>query len=74
VKREESSDGASFLSLLRKVHHDKKGAVSIETVLIIAAIALPILIFLVKFVWPRTRDYIKEMLETVFGGGQDPAG
>jgi hypothetical protein len=73
VKREESSGDASFLSLLRRVHHDKKGAVSIETVLIIAAIALPILIFLVKFVWPKIRDYFEETIPEVLGGGQDPA-
>ena len=43
--------------LIRKVHHDEEGAVSLETILIIGAIALPILIFLIKFGWPKIRDY-----------------
>ncbi len=32
-----------------KIHKDEKGAVSIETVLIIAVIAIPILIIIIKF-------------------------
>ena len=43
--------------LLKKVHRDERGAVSLETILIIGAIALPILIFVVKFGWPRIRNY-----------------
>ena len=38
---------ASWQRLLWRVHHDEEGAVSLETVLIIGAIALPILIFLI---------------------------
>jgi hypothetical protein len=41
--------------LLRKVHSDQEGAISLETVLIIAAVALPILIFLYKVAWPRVQ-------------------
>ena len=44
-------------NLLKRVHRDEKGAVSIETVLIIAAIALPILIFVIKFGWPRIKQF-----------------
>lgn len=47
----------TFRRLLSRVHRDQRGAVSPETVLIIGAIALPILIFLIKFGWPRNRDY-----------------
>ena len=43
--------------LLRKVHADERGAVSLETILIIGAIALPILIFLIKVGWPRIKAY-----------------
>jgi len=43
--------------LLRKVHRDERGAVSLETILIIGAIALPILIFIIKYGWPRIRNY-----------------
>ena len=50
----------SFRNLLKRVHNDERGAVSLETILIIAAIALPILIFLLKFGWPKIRDYFIE--------------
>ncbi len=43
--------------LLAKVHRDERGAVSLETILIIGAIALPILIFIIKYGWPRIRNY-----------------
>lgn len=43
--------------LLGKVHRDERGAVSLETILIIGAIALPILIFVIKYGWPRIRNY-----------------
>jgi len=46
-----------------KVHADEQGAVSIETVLIIAAIALPILIFLYIRVRPRLQNYLNQNLE-----------
>jgi Flp pilus assembly pilin Flp len=47
----------SLKTLLRRVHNDEEGAVSLETILIIGAIALPILIFLIKFGWPKIRSY-----------------
>ena len=50
-------------NLWKRVHHDQRGAVSLETVLIIGAIALPILIFLIKFGWPKIRDYFFKGLE-----------
>ena len=43
--------------LLKQVHDDQRGAVSLEHILIIGAIALPILIFILKFGWPKIRDY-----------------
>ena len=43
--------------LIAKIHRDERGAVSLETILIIGAIALPILIFVVKYGWPRIRNY-----------------
>ena len=54
---------AARLKVLKRIHHDERGGVSIETVLIIAAIALPILIFLIKVGWPR--------LQTFFNSGMD---
>ena len=43
--------------LLRAIHNDENGAISLETILILGAIALPILIFLIKVGWPTIRDY-----------------
>ncbi len=67
---------SSLKRLLSRVHQDQRGAVSLETILIIAAIAIPILIFLLKFGWPRIRSYFEDglnQLETesdnVSGGG-----
>ena len=50
-------------SLLRRVHEDEQGAVSLETILIVGAIALPILIFLIKVGWPRVKQYFNEGLD-----------
>ncbi|HBH53347.1 MAG TPA: hypothetical protein DDY91_15780 [Planctomycetaceae bacterium] len=52
-----------LMKLLRRLHRDERGAVSLETVLLIGAIALPILIYMLKFGWPRIRN--------VFTGGAD---
>ena len=53
----------SIRQLLQRVHEDEEGAVSLETILIIGAIAIPILIFILKVGWPRVR--------TFFTGGMD---
>lgn len=64
----------SILALLRSIHRDRRGAVSLETILIIAAIALPILIFLLKFAWPRIRDYFFEGLSNLESEADRAAG
>lgn len=51
----QSTPKPSLTNLLRRLHRDERGAVSFETILIIAAIALPILIFLLKVGWPRIK-------------------
>ncbi len=53
-------------NLWRQLHENEAGAVSLETILIIGAIALPILIFMVKFGWPRIRDYYNYGMERLF--------
>jgi hypothetical protein len=53
----------SFRKLLKQVHRSEEGAVSLETVLIIGAIALPILIFLLKVGWPRVKAYFNQGLQ-----------
>ncbi|MCE9555869.1 MAG: hypothetical protein K8T91_21175 [Planctomycetes bacterium] len=47
----------SLWKLLKRIHNDEQGAVSLETILIIGVIALPVLIFLVKFGWPAIKNY-----------------
>lgn len=51
---------ASLRRLLQRVHADERGAVSIETIMIIGAIAIPILIFLLRFGWPRIKNYFND--------------
>jgi len=42
---------------LQRLHRNEAGAVSLETILVSGAIALPILIFVLKFGWPKVREY-----------------
>lgn len=53
----------SLRKLLRQIHEDEQGAVSLETILIVGAIALPILIFLIKVGWPRVKGYFNQGLD-----------
>ena len=60
---------ASFGNLLKRVHQDERGAVSIETILVVAAIAVPVLIFVLKVGWPMIRDKIfHKGMEDLMGG------
>lgn len=54
---------SSLRGLLKQVHADERGAVSLETILIVGAIALPILIFLIKVGWPRVKAYFNQGLQ-----------
>jgi len=58
----------TLADILRKVHQDERGGVSIETILIIGAIAIPILIFLVKVGWPRVKDYFNRGMQDLEQG------
>ena len=68
------ADTPSIWSLLRRIHRDEKGGVAIETILIIAAIAIPILIFIIKFGWPRIKTWFNEGMDELEGGMDDAAG
>jgi Flp pilus assembly pilin Flp len=57
--------------LLRRVHGDEEGGVTIETILIVAAIALPILIFLIKVGWPRIKLFFNSGMNDLEGGAGD---
>lgn len=50
-------------SLFRNIHKSEEGAVSLETILIVGAIALPILIFLIKVGWPKVKGYFNQGLD-----------
>ncbi len=59
--------------LLHRLHRDERGSVSLETILIVAAIALPILIFILKFGWPKIRDYFNTGMENLENEGNRTA-
>ena len=68
------STAPSLRKLLQRIHRDEQGAVSIETILIVAAIAIPILIFIIKFGWPRIKTWFNQGMEELEGGMDDAAG
>lgn len=55
----------SFRELLDRLHNEEDGAVSLETILIIGAIAMPILIFLLKYGWPKIKNYFNTSLDNL---------
>lgn len=63
----------SLWNLLKQVHENEDGVVSIETILIIGAIALPILIFLIWKAWPTIRDYFTSGVADLQGHATDAA-
>lgn len=60
-----------FRSLLARVHRNERGAVSIETVMIIGAIAIPILIWVIKAGWPRIQDYFNDGMTNLEEGSNN---
>ena len=60
-----------FRQLLRRVHRDDEGGVSLETILIIGAIALPILIFLIVVAWPRVKEFFTQGMTDLEQGATD---
>ena len=58
----------TWRKLARKLHRDERGGLSIETVLLIGAIALPILIFIIKFGWPRIMAYFNKGMDDLENG------
>ncbi len=61
----------SIRNLLKRVHDDEQGGVSLETILIIGAIALPILIFLIMVAWPRIKEFFNQGMTDVEQGATD---
>jgi len=62
------------VKVLKRIHVDERGGVSIETVLIIAAIALPILIFLIKVGWPRMQTFFNSGMDSLEQGAGTTSG
>jgi Flp pilus assembly pilin Flp len=62
------------VNFLKRIHRDERGGVSIETVLIIAAIALPILIFLIKVGWPRMQTFFNSGMDSLEQGAGTTSG
>ena len=63
---------ASLGELFKRVHQDERGAVSIETILVVAAIAVPILIFMMKVGFPYIKEHIfKKGLDELIGETQN---
>ncbi len=62
---------SAWLGLLKRVHEDQKGAVALETILILGAIALPVLVFLIRWGWPRIRGWFEKGVEGVDQGITD---
>lgn len=60
-----------MMRLMRRIHEDEQGAVSLETILIVGAIALPILIFLIRVGWPRIRDLFDNSMTDLEGRVED---
>jgi len=55
----------TFRELWDRLHNDEEGAVSLETILIIGAIAMPILIFLLKYGWPKIKNYFNQSMDNL---------
>ena len=60
----------SLWKLLKKIHEDEGGSISLETILIVGAIALPILIFLLTSAWPTIKNYFNQGVQTLQDSGQ----
>ena len=56
-----------FVKLLRRVHGDEEGTISLETILILGAVALVVLIFLLKVGWPRIKGYFNQGMDDLDG-------
>ncbi len=64
----------SLLKLMKKIHDDENGSISLETILIIGAIALPILIFLLTQAWPSIKNYFNTGLQDLENDATNASG
>jgi len=64
-RSEATAKTPSLLRLLQAVHRDERGVVSLETVLILGAVAIPVLIIVIKFGWPKIKSYFDKGMEDI---------
>ncbi len=64
----------SFRELWDRLYREEEGAVSLETVLIVGAIAMPILIFLLKYGFPKIKNYFFQSLNNLQSTGDQVQG
>jgi hypothetical protein len=50
----------SLRDFARRLHADRRGAISLETILIIGAIVIPVLIAIYKYGWPMIYQYFSD--------------
>ena len=62
---------SSLLKLLKKIHEDEDGSISLETILVVGAIALPILIFLIVKAWPTIKAFFNTGVEELTNGANN---
>ena len=68
AKRESMKEKKNLWSVLRQIHNDEDGEVSLETVLVVGAIALPVLIFLITVAWPAIKNFFYQGMEDLDAG------
>lgn len=74
IRPADDSVSAPFSRLLSRLHHDENGAASLETIMIIGAIALPILIFTIKVGWPRVKEYFTRGMDELEAEAENATG
>ena len=60
--------------VLRRVHEDEGGAVTLETVLIVGAVAIPILLFLLRIAWPKIQQFFDTGVSDLSTAGNNVSG
>ena len=63
-KTADDAPATTLWAICKRIHADERGGVSIET----------ILIFIIKFGWPRIRKFFNEGMDELEGGALDAAG
>jgi Flp pilus assembly pilin Flp len=60
-----------MLELFKRLHKDERGSLSLETILIITAIAIPIILFIYKIGWPKIREMFDTSMDVLINDSSD---